>query len=65
MSRALQQLLRSSGFRLLRQRKHLVWRHPSGRNFITAKTPSDRFAENNVRAELRRFLRVNACGGGA
>jgi predicted RNA binding protein YcfA (HicA-like mRNA interferase family) len=65
MSRALQQLLRSNGFRLLRQRKHLVWRHPSGRNFVTAKTPSDRFAENNVRAELRRFLRVNACGGGA
>jgi hypothetical protein len=65
VSRTLEQLLRRNGFTLLRQRKHLVWRHPSGRNFITAKTPSDRFTENNVRAELRRFLRVNACGGGA
>ena len=63
MSWTLEQLLRSNGFVLLRQHKHLVWRHPSGRNFITAKTPSDRFAENNVRASLKRFLRANGCGG--
>jgi hypothetical protein len=65
MSRALQQLLRSNGFTLLRQRKHLVWRHPSGRNFVTAKTPSDRRAQVAIRSSLRRFLRANACGGGA
>jgi predicted RNA binding protein YcfA (HicA-like mRNA interferase family) len=63
MSRTLRELLRTNGFTLLRQRKHLVWRHPNGRNFITAKTPSDRFAENNVRASLKRFLRANGCGG--
>src|ERR1700693_1270839 len=40
VSWTLEQLLRSNGFVLLRQHKHLVWRHPSGRNFITAKTPS-------------------------
>jgi predicted RNA binding protein YcfA (HicA-like mRNA interferase family) len=66
VSRALLQHLRAHGFQLIRQHKHLVFRHTaSGRNFVTSKTPSDRFAENNVRAELRRFLRVNACGGGA
>ena len=26
-------------------------------------TPSDRFAEDNLRASLKRFLRTNACGG--
>jgi predicted RNA binding protein YcfA (HicA-like mRNA interferase family) len=58
MSRTLKKLLRDSGFVLLRQNLHMVWRHPSGRNFITAKTPSDRRDEKNVRSELRRFLRA-------
>jgi hypothetical protein len=63
MTRQLALVLRSHGLRLIRPKRHMVWRHPSGHNFITAKTPSDRFAENNVRAELRRFRRVNVCGG--
>jgi hypothetical protein len=62
VTRLLTLLLHSNGFMLLRQHKYLVWRHPSGRNFITAKTPSDRFRENNVRASLKRFLRANARG---
>ena len=58
MSRTLQRLLRDSGLVLLRQNVHMVWRHPSGRNFITASTPSDSRAEIAVRTSLRRFLRA-------
>jgi hypothetical protein len=58
MSRALQQLLHENGFRPLRQQKHLVSRYPSGRNFVTAKTPSDRRDEKNAHAGLRRLLRA-------
>jgi hypothetical protein len=66
MSRELLQLLRANGFRLVRHRKHQIFRHSaSGRNFVVAASPSDFRAELNVRAELRRFLRANASGGGA
>jgi hypothetical protein len=66
MTRQLALLLHSNGFTLLRQRRHMVWQHGQSKKIlVTAKTPSDRLAERNVRAELRRFLRINACGGGA
>jgi predicted RNA binding protein YcfA (HicA-like mRNA interferase family) len=65
MSRTLLQLLRANGFQLVRQRKHQIFRHSaSGRNFVVASSPSDFRADQNVRAELRRFLR-SVCGGGA
>jgi hypothetical protein len=60
MSRTIQRLLRENNFVLFRARKHCVWRHiPSGLNFVTASTPSDRHAEASVRASLKRFLRIN------
>lgn len=57
MSRAFLELLRSNVLVLIRQRKHLVWRHEaSGRNSVTAKTPSSRRADIAIRTRLRRFL---------
>jgi hypothetical protein len=60
MSRQLRELLASSGLELVRERRHLVFRHiPSNRIFVCSKTPSSHFFERQVRASLRRFLRAN------
>lgn len=54
--RELEDIMRVAGMVLVRERKHRVYRHPSGRIFVTAKTASDRRAIANNIAELRRFL---------
>lgn len=60
MSRTLRELLHSSGLTLIRERKHLAFRHAaSNRNFVCSKTPSDHRAEAEVRASLKRFLRAH------
>lgn len=51
-------LLRESGARLIRDRKHEVWRLPNGRNFVRAKTTSDCRSERNNLSDLRRALGI-------
>lgn len=52
------ELLKSSGMRLVRQKKHLVYKHADGRSFVIAKTPSDFRAGFNQLRDLRRFLDI-------
>ena len=52
----LDQLLRDSGAVLVREKKHRVYRLPSGRNLVLSKTPSDRRTEANQIRDLRRLI---------
>lgn len=54
----IEKLLRASGAVLVRTRKHRVYRLPNGRNYVIAATASDRRAQANQVAELRRQLGV-------
>lgn len=49
-------LLRESGCKLLRDGNHLIYRLPDGQNFVMSKTPSDFRSEKNNLAILRRRL---------
>lgn len=49
-------LLKENDFRLIRQRKHLVYRNPDGLQFVAAKSPSDHRAAANSLSDLRRVL---------
>jgi predicted RNA binding protein YcfA (HicA-like mRNA interferase family) len=50
-------LLLAKGFKLARQRKHLVWRHPDGRVWTVPATPSDKRGLLNNFTDLRNFLK--------
>jgi hypothetical protein len=56
----LQRLLDEHSFSLARQRKRKVYRNPDGLTFVTASTPSDRWAAQNSLGELRRILKAGA-----
>lgn len=51
----LERALAEAGARLERCNKHLVYRLPSGRIFVTPKTPGDRRGEENALRELRKL----------
>lgn len=46
------------GGRLVRRKRHLVFRFPDGRKFVAPKTPSDLRAWRNSLSVLMRFLRT-------
>jgi hypothetical protein len=50
-------LLRRADARLVRQRKHRIFRFPDGRIFVQANTASDVRAEKNSLSVLRRLIR--------
>jgi hypothetical protein len=52
----LTRLLDASGATLARQRKHHVWKLPSGQNLVIAATPSDWRQSRKALADLRRLL---------
>lgn len=51
-------LLKANNMELVRQKKHLCYRHPDGRTFVTGSTPSDIHAWSMALRELERFLGV-------
>ena len=51
--------LKRAGAVLVRQKNHQIWRLPNGRNYVMAQTPSDRRAERNQVAALRKLLGKN------
>ena len=53
----LTQLLTDSGFKLARQRKHLVWKDPGGRTWTVPATPSDKQSLQNNFSDLNNFLK--------
>lgn len=48
--------IREHGGRLVRHKRHLAYRFPTGRVFVVPKTPSDHRAWHNSLSALRRFL---------
>ena len=50
------QLLTSNGFKLIRQRKHKIWKHTDGRAWTLPATPSDKRALLNNLKDLENFL---------
>jgi predicted RNA binding protein YcfA (HicA-like mRNA interferase family) len=52
---AIVQIAKSHGFHLLRQRKHLVFAHPSGARVVTSLTPGCHRAMANIE---RTFIKV-------
>lgn len=61
-------LLKDSCARLVRTKRHLVWKLPNGRTFTQAGTPSDPNAGWSELRDLRRALAIpqssSACGQG-
>lgn len=58
----IEQLLKVNRMKLVRSKKHLVYRHPDGRSFTISASPSDVCAENNILRELKRFLGLQERG---
>lgn len=56
MSNTLDTTLHDHGFRLVRQRKHRIYKDEAGRVWIVPATPSDSHALRNNLADLKNFL---------
>jgi predicted RNA binding protein YcfA (HicA-like mRNA interferase family) len=56
MNKEIIAMVQRQGFVLRRQRKHLVFKHPSGKVFVCGKTLSDRKALLNIQKEITRLL---------
>jgi hypothetical protein len=55
-ARELHGMLKDAGAVLERQRKHQVWRLPSGRIFVCSNSPGDHRWSENAIAVLRKVL---------
>ena len=59
MNKDIEKLVRSYGYELVRQKKHLVFQHPiSGQVFTCAKSASDFRAMRNVERDLKRYAKL-------
>lgn len=45
------------GFVLVRQNKHLIFKHPSGAMLVTSATVGDRRAIQNMEKDIRKLLK--------
>jgi hypothetical protein len=45
------------GWRVHRTSKHLAWHGPNGERVVTSLTPSDRYAVDQMKRDLRRAMR--------
>src|SRR5689334_6274746 len=55
-SKRIEAELQRRGFKLVRERKHLVYRDGAGHTFTRSKTPSDARASENQLSTLRRAV---------
>ncbi len=63
LSKDIKKLAEQHGFVLVRQRKHFVFKHPSGAIFTCGKSCSDRRAIRNAERDLRKLLENNNGNG--
>lgn len=56
MSKGIVSMVEKQGFVLQRQKKHYVFKHPSGKVFVCGKTVSDKRALKNIEKEVQRLL---------
>lgn len=57
--------LLAEGWRVVRNSRHLILRHPSGAQYAMCKTPSDgRRWRDNLRSDLRRSIATAQARGG-
>jgi predicted RNA binding protein YcfA (HicA-like mRNA interferase family) len=56
MSKEIVSMVEKQGFALQRQKKHYVFKHPSGKVFVCGKTVSDKRAMKNIEKEVKRLL---------
>ena len=52
----IKKLCEKHGFKLVREKKHFVWKHPSGAVLTTPKSTSNRHAPNNLNKRIKRLL---------
>jgi len=55
---AMESLIEQNGGKLVRQRKHKVYRFPNGATFVVASTPECPLAYDNALAHLKRLLGI-------
>lgn len=56
LSKDIKKLAEKYGFVLARQKKHFVFKHPSGAIFTCSKSCSDHRALKNAERDLRKLL---------
>jgi predicted RNA binding protein YcfA (HicA-like mRNA interferase family) len=56
MTRKLIAMVESKGFFLVRQKKHYIFKHPSGKMLVCGKTSSDRRALRNIESNIAHLL---------
>ena len=54
MKKELKRLMKINDFTLVRQKKHLFWRHKDGAVVVTSKTASDHRALKNIATQLKK-----------
>jgi predicted RNA binding protein YcfA (HicA-like mRNA interferase family) len=51
-------LAKRYGYALVRQTKHLIFKHPNGSVLVTGKSVSDYRASRNIEREIRKQLKL-------
>jgi hypothetical protein len=51
-------LIKLNGMYVIREWKHRVYAHPSGKRFVTSRSPSDMNASRNMLRTLIKFIRL-------
>ena len=54
MKKELKRLMKINDFTLVRQKKHLFWRHKDGAVVVTSKTASDHRALKNIATQIKK-----------
>ena len=53
------QILKEHGAKIVRTKKHTIWRFPDGKAWTMPSTPGDKCAWKNNLSDLRLFLKLN------
>jgi len=53
------ELVKSYGFTLLRQKRHLIFKHSSGKVITTSRTSSDKRALKNIESTIKKLILNN------
>jgi predicted RNA binding protein YcfA (HicA-like mRNA interferase family) len=56
MTKQLIAMVESKGFALIRQKKHYIFKHPSGKILVCGKTINDRRALRNIESNIAHLL---------
>lgn len=53
------ELAKSYGFTLLRQKRHFIFKHSSGKIITTSRTASDKRALKNIESTIKKLILTN------